>query len=253
MKFQYASDLHLEFSFNSTFIQKNLLIPSGDILLLAGDIVPFHLIDQHRDFFKFCSDHFEFTYWVPGNHEYYHGDLLNRTGQFMEDIEHNVRLVNNTWAHHRDTRLIFSTLWTPISNDKAWHVQNGLNDYRVIRDDGKLFTTSRSTKLFKENLEFIKEAVNNNQREKCIVVTHHVPTFQHYPEEYRDSIINEAFAVDLDHFIEDSNIDYWIYGHHHRNVPSFKIGNTELLTNQMGYVSHNEHIDFKPKQLIITK
>lgn len=252
MKFQFASDLHLEFSFNNEFIRKNPLKPSGDILLLAGDIVPFHLIDERRDFFKYCSDHFTFTYWVPGNHEYYNGDLLNRTGQFMEDIEQNVHLVNNTWAHHGNARLIFSTLWTPISNEKAWHVQNGLNDYRIIKDDGKLFTTSRSTKLFEENVDFIKTAVANNERDKCIVVTHHVPTCQHYPEEYRNSIINEAFAVDLDHFIGESGIDHWIYGHHHRNVPAFKIGNTELLTNQMGYVSHNEHLNFNASKLIET-
>lgn len=253
MKFQYASDLHLEFSLNNEFIKKNPLSPSGDILLLAGDIVPFHLIDGRRDFFKFCSDHFEFTYWIPGNHEYYNGDLLNKTGQFMENIERNVHLVNNTWVHHGNTRLIFSTLWSPISNDKAWHVQNGLNDYRVIKDDGKLFTTSRSTKLFEENFDFIQAAVENNQHKKCIVVTHHVPTFQNYPEEYKNSSINEAFAVNLDDFIEISRIDHWIYGHHHRNIPNFKIGATELLTNQLGYVSYNEHIDFKLNLLINSK
>lgn len=252
-KIQYASDLHLEFSMNHEFIQKNPLIPSGEILLLAGDIVPFHQLEQHRDFFKFCSDNFAFTYWIAGNHEYYGGDLLNRTGQFMENIEHNVHLVNNTWAHHGNARIIFSTLWTPISNEKAWYVQNGLNDYRVIKDNGKRFTTSRSTKLFEENLEFIKEAVKNNQREKSIVVTHHVPTLQHYPEEYKNSNINEAFAVDLDNFIENSGIDYWIYGHHHRNVPAFKIGTTEMLTNQLGYVRLNEHSNFSLNRLIVTK
>lgn len=244
MKFQYASDLHLEFAENNTFISENPLVPTGDILLLAGDIVPFCLIDKHRDFFKYCSDHFEFTYWIPGNHEYYHGDLQNHTGQFMENIERNVHLVNNIWAHHGNARLIFSTLWTPISNGKAWHVQNGLNDYRIIKDDGKLFTPTRSTKLFEENIDFIKTAVSNNERDKCIVVTHHVPTLQHYPEEYWSSVINEAFAVDLDHFIEESVIDHWVYGHHHRNVPAFKIGNTELLTNQLGYVQSNEHNSF---------
>lgn len=252
MKFQYASDLHLEFPVNNEFIRKNPLVPSGDILLLAGDIVPFQLINQHRDFFKFCSDNFKFTYWIPGNHEYYNGDLQNRTGEFIEDIEKNVHLINNFWVHHGNTRLIFSTLWTPISNDKAWHIQNGLNDYRAIKDDGKLFTTLRSTKLFEDNFDFIQAAVETNQREKCIVVTHHVPTFQNYPEEYKNSSINDAFAVNLDDFIENSHIDHWIYGHHHRNIPDFKIGATELLTNQLGYVGYNEHVDFNVSKYIKT-
>lgn len=253
MKFQYASDLHLEFPKNYEFLQKNPMIPSGDILLLAGDIVPIHLIDRYRDFFKFCSDNFEFTYWIPGNHEYYGGNLSGRISRFTETIESNVKLLNNTWIQHGNTRLIFSTLWTPISEEKAWYVQNGLNDYRVIKDGEQLFTTSRSTYLFQENLAFIQEAAKENQQERSIVVTHHVPTLQHYPEEYRNSNINEAFATDLDDYIMDSNIDYWIYGHHHRNVPAFKIGTTELLTNQLGYVNYHEHHEFSFNKVIEAK
>ena len=50
MKIQYCSDLHLEFSHNFEFIKKNPIIPIGDILILAGDILPFQLIVKHVDF-----------------------------------------------------------------------------------------------------------------------------------------------------------------------------------------------------------
>jgi predicted phosphohydrolase len=253
MKIQFASDLHLEFSENNRFLKQNPLIPSGDILILAGDIVLFRLIEQFMDFFKFCSDNFEKTYWIPGNHEYYQGDLANRIGSFMEEIVPNVHLVNNTSIDTGNTRIIFSTLWTPISDEKAWYIQNGLNDYRLIKDTGLLFTPARSTELFNENLAFIQKSVSSNQQEKCVVVTHHVPTFTNYPKEYRSSNLNEAFATDLNEYIESSAIDYWIYGHHHRNIPTFKIGNTELLTNQLGYVSYTEHTDFKTNKCIVTE
>jgi len=38
MKIQYASDLHLEFSDNWSYLKKNPIKVVGDILVLVGDI-----------------------------------------------------------------------------------------------------------------------------------------------------------------------------------------------------------------------
>lgn len=95
MKIQYCSDLHLEFPENKRFLEENPLLPIGDILNLAGDIVPFENMNLAKDFFKFCSVNFNETYWIAGNHEYYHGALDARTSKLKEEIMKNVFLVNN--------------------------------------------------------------------------------------------------------------------------------------------------------------
>ena len=59
----------------------------------------------------------------------------------------------------------------------------------------------------------------------------------------------QNFTVDdVDHFIEQgekSEIDYWVFGHHHYNSDIFEIGNTKLLTNQLGYVRSKEHFGYR--------
>jgi hypothetical protein len=50
--------------------------------------------------------------------------------------------------------------------------------------------------------------------------------------------------------IKPSRIAYWVYGHHHTNTPEFAIGNTHLITNQLGYVMRNEQHLFKTDKVI---
>lgn len=250
MKIQYCSDLHLEFPRNKVYLEENPIPIVGDILLLAGDIVPFSQIENHSAFFDRLSDQFEQVYWVPGNHEYYHGDLLARTGSFQEAIRANIQLLNNKVIELPGYKLIFSTLWSKISVKNQLSISYGMSDFKVIRKLGLPFTPEDFNQLFFENFAFLQSVVNKKEDEKLVVISHHIPTFKNYPLEYKDSILNEAFAVELEDFIESSNIDYWIYGHHHRNVDGFTIGNTQLLTNQLGYLARGENEGFDNGRLI---
>lgn len=100
-------------------------------------------------------------------------------------------------------------------------------------------------------MAFIKnELADETPDLKKIVVTHHVPTFINYPPEYFGDVLNEAFAVNLTDYIYEHGPDYWIYGHHHKNIPDFKIGNTQLVTNQMGYVQNRENELFNNAKIL---
>ena len=90
MKIQYCSDLHLEFRENAEYIKRNPIQQEADILLLAGDIVPFAIMNKHDDFFDKVSEQFDVVYWIPGNHEYYHSDLLEKCGPLNVKIRENV-------------------------------------------------------------------------------------------------------------------------------------------------------------------
>ncbi len=241
MKIQYCSDLHLEFPENKEFLNKNPLEVIGDILILAGDIVPFAVLDEHDDFFDFVSANFKCTYWVPGNHEYYYYDIYKKGISFNETIRDNVFLVNNISVVHDNIKLIFSTLWSKISPVNQWEIQSRLSDFRVIENRTNILSVRYYNYLHKESIAFIESELEQNQEENTVVVTHHVPTLKNYPERFKQSSINEAFAVELFDLIEKSDIDYWIYGHHHENIPEFEIENTKFVTNQLGYVKYKEN------------
>jgi len=241
MRVQYCSDLHLEFPENRAFIKQNPLIPVGEILLLAGDILPFALINKPCEFFDYVSDNFEKVYWIPGNHEYYQYDMKDVPYPLNERIKANLFLVNNQSLKINEVNFIFSTLWSRISEQNRWKVQQSVSDFFVIKNHGSNLTALEFNELHKTCLAFIEATLNEYKEEKNVVVTHHVPTLLNYPEHYKKSSINEAFAVELFDFIDNSNVTNWIYGHHHTNTPPFSIGNTQMLTNQLGYVNHLEN------------
>jgi predicted phosphohydrolase len=250
MNLQFASDLHLEFPDNKEFLGARPLKPEGDILLLAGDIVPLSQLHQHSDFFNYLSDHFGFTYWLPGNHEYYHSDISERSGLLNEKIKENVLLVNNTSVRAGDLNLIFSTLWTRISPRNQFEIQLRLSDFHVIKYGGRLLGVEQYNLMHDRCRSFLKEELDRKRPGQTIVITHHMPTFRNYPEEYRGDALNEAFAVELSDLIEATGPDYWIFGHHHANKGGFKIGKTHLTTNQLGYVMYNEQEGFNKGKII---
>lgn len=123
-------------------------------------------------------------------------------------------------------------------------------DFQLIRNSGKMFTPADSAQLHEKCKAFITSAINEEQTERTVIVTHHLPTFLNYPERYRGDILNEGFATELYDFIEDSDADYWIFGHHHHNTPDFNIGRTKLITNQLGYVHRKEHLEYRSDYVI---
>ncbi|OFX48515.1 MAG: metallophosphoesterase [Bacteroidetes bacterium GWA2_30_7] len=250
MKIQYCSDLHLEFPDNKEYLKNNPINPIGDILILAGDIIPMLLIEEHSCFIDELAAKFDTVYWLLGNHEYYYYNMLQLPSPVHKSIRPNVFLVNNVSVVKQHVKFVFTTLWSHIRPQNQFYVQQRLSDFQVIGNGRDVLQPEDYKQLHKDSLSFLKKEMKQSDSKKHVVVTHHVPTYEHYPARYKGGILNEAFATELGNYISKSKADYWIYGHHHHNPEDFMIGKTTLVTNQLGYVKSNEHLLFDSNKII---
>lgn len=248
MKIQICSDLHLEFEKHREWFKKNPLVPKGDILIIAGDTNYLEQDYAELDFINKVSSQFDKVFLIPGNHEYYGGyDISTALKPSYKEIKDNVFMVNNQIINVDNVTFIFSTMWSRIEHNipviLKWMV-----DFKQIRFKEDLFTVDQCNTIHEAAFKFITEAVKSEGTK--VVVTHHLPSDECTIEEFKGSPISDAFCVEKSAFILESDIDYWIYGHSHRNLSDFKIGNTHMITNQFGYVALNEHGTFDYEKVI---
>ncbi len=246
MKIQYASDLHLEFPQNTAWLEKKPIKPVGDILLLAGDTHNLGPKFAKHPYFDVLSEQYKLVYLIPGNHEFYTGfdAQICLQENYELEIRPNIFVVNNTVKTIGNVRIIFTTLWSKIQHE-IHAIVRGMNDFHLIRCKGTRLTVPNYNELFKQSWYFLYNEMNKPFDGKTIVITHHLPSHLCNLEKYKGSVLNEAFCVNLTPEIEESHVDYWIYGHSHGNKPPFSIGNTLMLTNQLGYVDSGEHLNFE--------
>jgi len=250
MKIQYASDLHLEFGENWNYLKANPLEVAGDILILAGDINYLGENYSEHPFWDWASENYKQVLVCPGNHEFYKFyDIATLTNGYELAIRPNVRVCYNSVVHLDGVDIILSPLWAHIDVKNAYYTEQVVSDFRRIIYDGNLLTFSEFNAEHRKCLQFIQDAVASSTAHHKIVVTHHVPSFILQNPQYKDSIINGAFIIELQDYIKKSDIEYWIYGHSHYNCDA-RIGNTLCLSNQLGYVFQNEHLTFNRSKII---
>ncbi len=258
LKVQFVSDLHLEFEENRQYLQDHPLQVTGDILLIAGDSAYLDLPDSGLDtygkysFWDWASSHYQQVIICLGNHDFYaHYDIAAIPDGYCHQIRHNVNAYYNSVVSIGDVDIIVSTLWAKIEPHAIHITERNVSDFYRIKYAGHRLKAEDFNREHERCLQFIQQAVAESQAKTKIVLTHHVPTCLCTAEEFRDSIINGAFIVELGEYIAQSGIDYWIYGHSHRNIDT-QIGSTRILSNQLGYISYGElHINgFDPSKSI---
>lgn len=247
LKIQFVSDLHLEFLQNRQYLQDHPLQVTGDILLIAGDSAYLDLPNSNLDtygsysFWDWASRHYQQVIVCLGNHDFYaHYDLSTMPDSYCRQIRHNVHAYYNSVVSIGDIDIIISTLWSKIEPCDAFLTEHNVSDFYRIKYNGHRLTAEDFNREHARCLQFIQQAVVESKAKTKIVLTHHVPTHLCTAQEFCGSTINGAFTVELGEYIVDSGIDYWIYGHSHRNIDA-QISGTRILSNQLGYISHGEH------------
>lgn len=258
-KIQFISDLHLEFAQNRFYIQDHPLQVTGDILLVAGDTAFLDFPESEQDsycdyaFWDWASANYSQVIVCLGNHDFYaHYDLATMPDGYCKQIRHNVYAYYNSIVHLQDIDIIVSTLWARIEPSDAALAERSASAFYRIMYDGHRFVAEDFNHENERCLRFIKNAVAESKAKTKIVLTHYLPTHLCTAEEFRESTINGAFTIELSDYIAKTDIDYWIYGHSHRNINA-QIGTTHILSNQLGYVFRNEHIKngFDPSRHIV--
>ena len=251
MKIQYASDLHLEFSDNYSYLKRNPLKPAGDILVLAGDNG--YLNDDNyskHPFWDWASDNYRQVIVAVGNHELYkYYDLAKMPQGLVCSIRDNVKCYYDAVVRVENVDFIISTLWAKIPLEEAYLTEHGISDFQRILNNGEPLTWDNFNREHEKCFRFIQNEVSKSIAEHIVVITHHVPSFQLASPDFSRSKMNGAFTVELASFIENSPIEYWIYGHSHRNIDKI-IGKTKCVSNQLGYVFLNEHLSFDLGKII---
>ncbi len=231
VRLQYVSDIHLEI-WPSRF--RRFLKPSGDILVLAGDIgYPFRRIFEQ--FLHWCSLKFPFVVLVPGNHEYY-GHSIPKIDRRLKQVcrKYGVYYLEKDLLEIPEWNLVIlgTTLWSKIPHEKTFDVLKTINDYQSILG----LSPQVVDDMYSENCQWLQGQINfyreYNPEYRIVVVTHHAPEINHtISPKYLGDTENCAFASDCTHLME--GVHLWIYGHTHYNN-TFEIGSTIVTSNQRG-------------------
>jgi predicted phosphodiesterase len=231
---QYISDLHLEFqSFDLSTIPV-----CASILVLAGDIGD-PSDKSYGEVLSHCASRWRHVVLVAGNHEFYSKDGMTLMDTKRTCIQHHCAKHTNVHFLHRSVvelettphgtlRIGGCTLWfcSQALSDEQWSM---LGDFRHIR-----YARSEIWREHNEDVTFVRE----NADKVDLMVTHHVPTPDALHAQYKDHLLNSAFATSE---LWNRKMPPWICGHTHKafvyNDKFFPL----LVCNPLGY--KNEETD----------
>ena len=267
MKIQILSDVHNEFIKSRVLYNTDndwgAIIPEtdADVIVLAGDIGIRNegVIWASQESKRLNKP----IIYIPGNHEYYNGDLqLVRSTLFQTAEESQKNTEDECCVYVLDeheiviqgVRFLGCTLWSDyladpntFQNDAMNIVGECLNDHHIIRYQGKLFTTEDALALHLQARNWLEQKLSEDFEGNTVVVTHHGPSLICQHQSFEVGPISGAFYSDLDKLV--GKADLWIYGHTHSCLDTV-INGTRLIANQYGYSGRETCKEFNSRFIV---
>lgn len=257
MKIRILSDLHLEFS------EWDPPETDSDVVVLAGDI---HKDDRGVKWAKAKFPDKQVIY-VPGNHEYYGGSLVNTLHHMKEEAAgSNVHVLDKEEVILDGVQFLGGTFWTDywlygnpmMAKIDAWR---GMSDFSKIRD--RNYSRVKPDDFEFEHFtmkQFIRKKLEEKFTGKTVVITHHAPSERSIAPRYKDPAsayyhLNPSFSSHAEACMSagDKKVDLWIHGHLH-NISDYVVEEqgTRVVCNPRGYQQHGYHEEtgFNPRLII---
>ena len=248
MDVQYISDLHLEFhdKHDSGSINPEMfLTPVAPYLVLAGDIGIPHL-KAYGAFLHWCSQRWKHVFLIAGNHEYYNVRCLIKTD--METKKQQIRAVckpfsnvhfldcDSFYVPETNVRVLGCTLWTEIPDCIKDKVITYMNDTRQILYEKEVpFFPPTQTQIHEQQKQWLHQEIHKCEltNERCLIITHHLPSYSLIHEKYKGNPLNACFASDCEDLFRPP-VKGWICGHTHTGM-KIQIHGIPCVVNPQGY------------------
>jgi len=233
LRFQIASDLHIEYRNDEIPDPLTYITPSAPILVLAGDIGSLYKIDQLKGFLNLLCPHFDTVLYIPGNHEFYTtqnyeplsmNKLLNR----LYEIE---REINNLYILNQSSVIIDGIC---ITGCTLWSKPDLPIPKYIVRIYG--MNTEIYTKKHENDLRYINKMIEHcsSNNLKLVVITHYCPTYEVIDSNKMKDRYVSLYVSKLDNLLDKQKIDTWCCGHIHRNFDIISSKGTRVVGNQSG-------------------
>jgi predicted phosphodiesterase len=258
VKFQYISDIHLEFYKKIPKIKK-----VADNLCLLGDI-GYANKKNYKQFINQCSNNYKNVFVIFGNHEFYNNktnvafkncnDMNTIINTIPKHFPKNVFFLNNSCVYidkiteqvteeppegsnENYIKIVGSSLWSEID----YKISYMLNDFNQINFSKDIKLTPVIYKeLFYYSKDYILNEINKNPQIQILLLTHH-GTNNVCNGYYKNSPLKSCFVTQIDELYSCKNLIAAINGHSHSNINE-KINGILYLSNCYGYKSEDKSI-----------